>query len=338
MGSPIAKHADGSNCYTKNCSRRNVSSKNMSSLNTPVSEPTQSVIHKGDNGYQSETIFMDAVIAFNNKDKGYEEQVKKFLELPASSRTKVFTNVNSVEEFTKIVSGLTDKIKEDLNIETLNLSTNKNNRLESDLKENNTNTSIEIKLGSETAVNAGISVIKEILDEKMYSLFPTAAERENVEQNYSSDKEQELLSTQLTKLDGIKNIVGFNYKGKKLDSMGQHVLNSYFKGITNMDEIKSSYTNGSSNRQIRKYTLRPDSVWEETTRKSSTNNNGSWIVKDVVLDTDKANSRLNIFIENKTLGYEFKMVLNGKNNGKKFGKKTPAKLLLNSFNCWFKPL
>lgn len=299
----------------------------------------------GDKGYKNEIIFIDSLVALSKGDETtLNESVEKFLKLPSSSRTLPMAGITEAKDYKKLLTDLDVLLKESLNTNRLQFSQDKSNQVGSDLQENITGTSIELKLGSETAVNAGLSLIKEIFDEETFSLFPDAAQRDKIEKIYTMKNETTLLLAQKQELLKIKTAINSKYKGKKLSSEGQYILGSYFRGINSLKEIKENYKNGETSeneRKIRKYSLLPSKEWVETTRKnlvSAKNVEDVWFTKEALLDEQIQKSRLNILIENPGIGYGFKIILNGKNNGKKFGTKAPAKLLLNSFNCWFYPL
>lgn len=305
--------------------------------------PVQSSRQTGDKGYKCEIIFMNAFIALSNKDNTeLDKQTENFLNLPLSSRTTTLVNISSAEGFKEVLQNLESTLKTSLDTSELKLTNVKNNRQGSDLEENITNTSVELKLGSETAVNAGLALVKDIFNEEVFSLFPSSEDRITTEKIFTPEKESLLLAAQKQKLLVIKDEINKKFKGKPLSPLGQFILNSYFKGITSLQEIKSSYnaSKATSNdeRKVRKYTLMSNGTWVETTRKGSTDTHEKvdiWVVKEAIFNQGSEKDRLNIFIENDNIGYGFKLVLNGKNNGKKFNTKTPAKLLLNSFNCWF---
>lgn len=306
---------------------------------------TNPIRQTGDKGYKNEIIFIDSLVALSKGDEtALKDSVQKFLNLPSSSRTLPMANITDEQDYIKLLTDLDGLLKTSLNTNHLQFSQDKSNQVGSDLQENVTGTSIELKLGSETAVNAGLSLIKEIFDEETFALFPDAAQRDKIEKIYTTKNETTLLLAQKQELLKIKTAINSKYKGKKLSSEGQYILSSYFRGINSLKEIKENYKNGEiseSERKIRKYSLLPNQEWVETTRKNivaTKNTEDVWFTKEAILDEQVQKSRLNILVENPGIGYGFKIVLNGKNNGKKFGTKAPAKLLLNSFNCWFYPL
>lgn len=290
--------------------------------------------HKTANVTNYETGFTQGFLNFNDEQNNLNSDML-LLNIPVEQRPRILQNVDTSEQLHQVYANLQTTLLSTLDTEKLSLTTSRNNREGSDYYEASTNTSVEMKLGAATDVNVGFDKPAKLLfTEEGSSLFPSKDDRTEWRGKYLKGDSETIKKEHDGKLKSVRDFINKNLANKPLSPQGNHLLSAYYCGITNFDEINSSWEkNSSPGRKVRRFVLNSDLNWSETTRK---NVPVSWNLKEAVF-TD--NGRLTIYFTNEKTAAKLKMVYNYKNDYKyKDGTKVEAKLGLGSpsFNGWFK--
>lgn len=254
------------------------------------------------------------------------------LDIPSENRPVLYRNYTTEQEVKDNFEQLKTAIKTHLGVETIDLTTNRNNRSGSDLVENNTGRHIELKLGSGTAGNVGLETATQVIPEDLIAKLPNRLHRELWRKMYASDPEKAKQQISANHLTLLKEFASEMNKNLRLSDTANSALNQFYQGL-NLGQDEST--------KVSTFYFRQGNKWEESSRPYVENED--WKLDKAVVD-DKT-GRLTIYCHNKTLNSRWKATFNYKNNfdlKREDGtvEKVPAKVGLGtpSFNFWFFPI
>lgn len=262
----------------------------------------------------------------------------KLLSIPMGNRPILLRSAETRADIINSFQDLKQTLLADLNVDKLNLTISSNNRDGSDMEELNSGASIELKLGSATDANIGLTAMGKILRYNTMKTLPWQEDRDRWRDIYdgSETSMETIIQEHSVKLKNFANKIN-RLKDFPLDADAQKQLNAYYAGVTIQDEDKVSPA-----RNVIRYSLKNPDGWVNSTRQS-VDGVTDWVIEKA--EFNKATGRVNTFFVSKTAGVRFRATYNYKNShymqtvdGKKI--KAPAKLGLGSpsFNCWFIPL
>lgn len=292
----------------------------------------QNVVVGKSNTSVAETAFIGAFIAYNNDDtQSLATYLQTIHDLPQNQKFTIIrgSNIDNLEE---VVVNLHEITKYELGVEDLDLNSERNNRIGSDIEEKNTNTSIELKFGAATDLNIGIKSFNTLLPEDVISAFPSQDDKENWKKLYQQGDEEDQFNQYVQKLQDVQNLL--SERTYNLSDKAQYTLDAFYAGITSADEIERLYNDPSLfSRKITRFQLKQDLSWEKFSRPELTSLKQWSFTKSELTESN----RLNFFFANANK-YSVRFAYNHKNNFKfKDGTIAEAKRGLGSpsINGWF---
>lgn len=258
---------------------------------------------------------------------------QELLSIPDNRRPVLFRGVG-IAGITHSLTHLHEAIMEvipDRNSATpLIFETSDNNRLHSDLHEVTTGTHIELKLGSSTDVNAGFGPIMRHLLHNEPAMFPTRQDRTRWRSMYRAGQVEDIRAQQDEYLLSAAQYLGEYVSGTTVPDSGQKLLNGYWLGITNVNEIMSPTEE--ARRRIYRLSITDDFTWRNMTREAMDH---TWVHKYFTYTEAR---RFNFGIENDTGHDLLRMTMNYKNSYRyPDGTRVDASVGLGtpSFNGWW---
>lgn len=259
--------------------------------------------------------------------------MSELLRIPDSRRPVLFRGLDDIG-ITHVLLHLNDAIREVVpsrNSPTpLIFESSDNNRLHSDLREVTTDTHVELKLGSSTDVNAGFGPILRHLLHGDPAMFPTRQDRTRWRTMYRAGLVEDIRAQQDELLTSTAQYLSEHISGTTVPESGQKLLNGYWLGITNVNEIMSPAAE--ARRRIYRFSLADDYTWRNMTREAMEH---TWVH---MYFTYTEARRFNFGIENDTGHDLLRMTLNYKNSYRyPDGTRVDASVGLGSpsFNGWW---
>lgn len=258
---------------------------------------------------------------------------QELLRIPDHRRPVLFRGVDSTG-ITRALTHLHEAIMEVVpprnSAAPFLFETSDNNRLHSDLHEVTTNTHIELKLGSSTDVNAGFGPIMRHLLNNEPAIFPTRHDRTHWRRMYQDGLVEDIRAQQDEMFSSAAQHLDEHFTGTTLPESGQKLLNGYWLGITNVNEIMSLPT--APHRRIYRFALTDDLTWRNMTREAMDH---TWVHSYFTYTEAR---RFNFGIRNDTGRDLLRMTLNYKNSYRyPDGTRVDASVGLGtpSFNGWW---
>jgi len=219
------------------------------------------------------------------------------------------------------------------------LTISANNKIGSDVEHTNTNTSFELKFGSETSVNGGMEAFRLIIPDPTGLKLPTVEQKTAWKQLIVEGKTAE----QLTQYQDAMKVMADSIPMGTLPDRAQKILNHYYNGYRSSEEINALLnTPAVRARKVVKLVVDPVTlVWSVATITPLTVDNGWSLVSRILEPKSK---RLNLRYEHVD-GVKFRVTLNNKNTYRwadpttRTSYEAPAKNGLGSlsFNGWMTP-
>jgi hypothetical protein len=218
------------------------------------------------------------------------------------------------------------------------LSISANNKIGSDVEHPSSNTSFELKFGSETSVNGGMEAFQLIIPDPAGLKLPTAEQKKAWKKLVVEGK----LDEQLTQYQDAMKVMADSIPMGVLPDLAQKILNHYYKGYRSAEEINTLLNASTTARKVVKLVVEPVTLnWSIATLTPLTVENGWSLVSRAMEPKSK---RLNLRYEHVD-GVKFRVTLNNKNTYRWTDPETgiryeaPAKNGLGSlsFNGWMTP-
>lgn len=259
--------------------------------------------------------------------------LQELLRIPDTRRPVLFRGADS-NDITRTLNHLHEAVMEVIpsraSATPLLFETSNNNRLHSDLYEVTTNTHIELKLGSSTDVNAGFGPVSRYLLDNEPAMFPTRNHRTRWRRMYQAGQVEDIRAEQDEILFSAAQYLDQYLTDTTVSESGQKLLNGYWLGITNANEIMSPPTE--SPRHIYRFSLTDDLTWRNMTREAMDH---TWVHSYFTYTEAR---RFNFGIRNDTGRDLLRMTLNHKNSYRyPDGTRVDASVGLGtpSFNGWW---
>lgn len=303
----------------------------MSSVSTIPASPLVGV-----NVDQCERLF----VAMFSEPENKVALAEQIVALDEPNKARVFRG-KDVEGVLKIQNDLAALLVKSLGVASPSYLSNNNNRVDSDLFEQTTNTHIEIKIGSATDAAVGGSIISMLLGEASYAALPGEAEKAANRALYAEGKTAEALQSYRSSLAQAVQVINSEIAPDSeiaSGSLTEHVLNMLYSGINQEERISSLYHGETAEvPEIQRYSVNPKGRWKRDVRPALTSEN-VWKFKGATLSSA---GRLSFIFTNND--FQIRFVFNQKNrySNKSLGiVKAPGIYGLGSgsFNVWVKPL
>lgn len=337
MSKKILYIGNGKWCYTEDCAIHtvNVRSTHHHSENAISVKTVKPRGSAKSNTSASEALYIKAILnEVSDNTLGADENYNSILALPEEKKFKIIRGLG-FSDIKKVALDLKAKLENELKVNKLNLSSSPNNRIGSDLEENNTGVSIELKFGAATDVNAGMKAFEHLIPQSGFNALATHTDKVLWKSMYKVGDNKTPSEAYISKLKKAGALIN-NHIGEPVSSEGQHIINSYYNGITSYDEIlKLKNEPNLLKRKIIRLNIDKKGKWNRFSRPALVENK-QWVLSGASVSES---NRLTVNYKNEESGYNLRLIYNHKNDYKISGTDivVPAKNGLSSpnVNGWF---